>query len=152
MTIISYEKPLRDPFHKLLADYFAELDSEIPEKIIREELTPFIEGQLHKRIIRAVLCEENGIPFGFAIYQIDSEKSDWCQRPGWGFIREFYIAPGFRHRGYGAAMATHVEEDLKKLGASGLYLTSDTAADFWTKCGYRNTHEICSNDLEIFTK
>ena len=152
MTIIPYEKPLRDPFHKLLSDYFTELDSGIPENIIREELTPLIERQLDSLVIHTALCEENSILVGFVIYQIDSEKSDWCKRPGWGFIREFYIAPGFRHRGYGAAMATYAEEHLKQLGSSGLYLTSDTAVDFWVKCGYRNTHEICSNDLEIFTK
>ena len=41
---------------------------------------------------------------------------------------------------------------LRALGAEHLNLTSDDAAAFWERCGFSNSHELCSNELEILTK
>ena len=153
MTIFDYTPTLRPQFTNLLSAYFRELDSDIPEDILRGKLADLIEDQHNKKIIRVSIAVHNGIPAGFSIFQIDTPESDWCKRLGWGFIREFYIIPEARHQGYGSRLAAHTEQCLRKIGAQKLYLTSDPAAiAFWQRCGWRLTEEICSNDLNILEK
>ena len=137
----------------MLVDYFIhDLSGDIPEDIIRNKLLLHIEGYVEKGITQVYLLMIDDLPAGFSIYQIDTPDSDWCKRPGWGFIREFFIASEYRGKGFGRLLADHTEQQLLALGAIQLYLTSDDTAGFWEHCGYRNTHEICSNDLEILTK
>jgi len=38
---------------------------------------------------------------GFVNYQIDTLDSDWCEREGWGFIREIYVDKTLRGKGLG---------------------------------------------------
>lgn len=152
MTILRYDTLLRAKFAGLLTEYFEELNAQLPHDIILERILPMFEIQDHQRIGTIVLALHRGKPMGFAIYQIDSPRSDWCKYPGWGCIREFYIRPEFRHKGFGRRLAAYAESHLKKLGATDVYLTADSAVNFWEHCGYSNTHEICSNDLEILTK
>lgn len=152
MHITSYTPTHRNAFEKMLVEYFVhDLQSDIPEDIIRDKLLPHIENQLEKGIIHVAIAVEDS-PIGFSIYQIDTPESDWCKRPGWGFIREFRIDKTCRGKGYGRKLAEHTERKLHALGAAQLYLTSDTAAGFWERCGWRNSQETCSNGLEIFVK
>ena len=151
MTIVPYEKTIRPQFTALLVDYFRELDDSLPEHFIRGKLLDLLLRQQEAGILHIAVAMED-TPIGFSLFQIDVPESDWCKCPGWGCIREFYIAPAYRRRGYGKALADFSESQLHRLGAKKLYLTADTASGFWAQCGYGNTHEICSNDLEIFTK
>ncbi|MCL2593663.1 MAG: GNAT family N-acetyltransferase [Defluviitaleaceae bacterium] len=91
---------------------------------------------------------------GFILYQVDSPESDWCVKEGYGTIRELYVAADLRHAGYGRALAAHAESQLNLKNIKGLYLTSeDEAMVFWTKMGYKDSGEICSeNDSPIFVK
>ena len=152
MTITHYDQTHRSRLETMLVDYFNEISGDIPEHIIRGKLLELLLGEQEHDIIRIAIGLDGSTPIGFAIYQIDSPQSDWCKRPGYGCIREFYIVPEYRRRGYGAQLAAWCEQDLLRLGAKGLYLTADDAIPFWHHCGYRNTDEICSNDLEILTK
>lgn len=153
MTIIPYDHSLRSQFEQMLVTYFIDdLHSDIPEDIIRGKLMEHITGYVHHHITYIAIALEGDTPIGFSIYQIDSPESDWCKRPGWGFIREFHIAEGYRGQGFGNALAAYTEQQLRSLGAVQLYLTSDSAAGFWEKLGWHSTQEICSNDLEILTK
>lgn len=152
MRIIEYTPELRCAFEEMLVEYFIrELQSDVPEDIIRDKLLPHIQRYVEKGIVHVSIAVEES-PIGFSIYQIDSEESDWCKRPGWGFIREFWISKACRSKGYGRILAEYTEHQLRALGAEQLYLTSDDAVGFWKKCGWRNSHELCSNGLEILTK
>lgn len=150
MTIIPYDDSMKAQFADLLTDYFMGLGgNDIPEEIIREKLLDHILGYCEKDIIRVAVAVHDGTPVGFSIYQIDRPESDWCKREGWGFIREFYIAPACRKLGFGTALAEFTVRELEKMGAEGIYLTSDDAIPFWESCGFRDTGEKCSNGLNI---
>ncbi len=47
------------------------------------------------------------------MYQIDSPKSDWCQKEGFGFIREIYINEELRNQGLGKILVDYAERFLK---------------------------------------
>ena len=153
MNVIDYNAMLHSQFEELLVTYFTvDLNSDIPEDIIRSKLMNLINRQTAEKVIHVAIAMDDDIPVGFSIYQIDTPDSDWCKRPGWAFIREFHVARSCRHRGFGSALAAYSEEKLLQLGTRRIYLTSDDAADFWIHCGYKKTNEICSNDLPILEK
>lgn len=154
MTFLNYTHAHKQQLSDLLVLYFPEVGGDdIPESIIRGKLTDLIDTQHRDGIIHVLLIQEQEIFVGFSIFQLDTSESDWCKRPGWGFIREFYVVPEYRHRGIGRQLAVHTEKRLRELGTDRLYLTSDPAAlAFWQRCGWRLTEEICSNDLSILEK
>lgn len=152
MTIIPYDKRKKHLLADLMTAYMKELDCGIPEDIIRGKLSDFIDTQHDAGIICIDLATESEDIIGFSVYQIDRPESDWCQRPGWGFIREFYIVPAFRKSGTGRKLALHTEKALRAMGAQRLYLTSDSAIPFWRKCGWTLSEEVCSNEQQILEK
>lgn len=152
MTICPYTPLHRKSFETMLVDYFTELSAGIPEETIRTRILDLFLDLESRGIIHIAMALENSSPIGFSVYQIDSPQSDWCKRPGWGSIREFYIQPPHRSKGLGTQLAAWTEDQLRRLGAQSLYLTADDAIPFWEHCGFSNTHEFCSNELEILTK
>ena len=153
MTIQFYTPDKKNQLASLFTAYFPELGGEdIPEDIIRGKLTDFIHDQHKKGIISISLLLDSDIPVGFSIYQIDTPESDWCKRPGWGFIREFYISPPYRKKGIGKLLCRHTEHQLRSMGAARLYLTADNAVPFWQKCGWTHTAEISTNGLYYLEK
>lgn len=152
MTIFSYTNAFRQQLCALLVAYFPQVGADIPEEIIRGKLLELFDRQLSQGLISIALLSEEDCPVGFSIYQLDQPESDWCKRPGWGFIREFYISPTHRRRGYGKALATYTENQLCMQGAKKLYLTSDDAIPFWQSCGWQLTKEECTNALPILEK
>ena len=116
------------------------------------EMHDLLVAQQESGILRVDLLVTETKPIGFSIYQIDTPESDWCKRPGWGFIREFYVAPACRLQGFGGALAAHSEKQLRNMGAEHLYLTADDGIPFWKHCGWQETEEISSNDLRILEK
>ena len=152
MTIIPYSSQYKTALAGRMNDYMAELNCNVPEEIIHGELSDLIDRQCQQKIIHVDLVMIEQTIAGFSAYQLDTPESDWCKRPGWGFIREFYVKPECRTKGFGFHLAAYTEQALKKLGAEKLYLTSGPAAAFWEKCGWGNTGEVCSNDLTILEK
>ena len=152
MTIIDYNRDKHPQFVDMLVAYFDELQSDIPEHIARGRLLDLIHTLQKQSIVHIGLCMDKQEPIGFTIYQIDCPESDWCKRPGWGFIREFYISPEHRNKGYGRQLAAYSEAELQRLGAKQLYVTAENCIVFWERCGYVNTHTRCSNDLFIMVK
>ena len=152
MTIIPYSKTCKQILADNMAAYMTELDCGIPEEIIRGKLADFIDSQWESGIICIDLLMEEDICAGFSVYQMDTPESDWCKRPGWGFIREFYIDPSFRKTGMGRKLAEHTEVTLRTMGAKQLYLTSDGAIPFWRSCGWTLSQEVCSNGQPILEK
>lgn len=152
MTICQFEPIHRTHLETMLVDYFTELSAGIPEPVIRGKILNLFQEGHNRNILRIAIAVENNAPMGFSIYQIDSPKSDWCKRIGWGSIREFYIRPTFRGHGLGTQLAAWTDRELRKMGAQHIYLTADDAIPFWQHCGYSKTYELCSNQLEILTK
>jgi len=140
MTIQALTLDRTADFEALFLPYFQELEANEPQplspEIITKKLLPFVLNQWEKGIIHIDLCLADDACTGFVIYQIDEPESDWCKRPGWGFIREFYIRPESRRKGLGHAMAAHVVAALKDMGTAQVYLTSDNAVAFWQHCGF----------------
>ena len=152
ITIRKYQPSAKITLADMMVPYMTELKCDVPEHIIRGKLSDLIDTLYEAGYIHIALAWNEGEPVGFSIYQIDKPESDWCKRPGWGFVREFYIEPKHRGKGFGAQLAAYTEEALKKLGAEKLYLTSGPGAAFWQRCGWKKTGEVCSNDLTILEK
>lgn len=131
-----------------------DLEETCPDKILREKIWRgvFVTGW-EKGLLSIALALADGEPAGFVIYQVDSPESDWCKRPGWGLIREFCIAPEFRRRGYGRALAEYAERELSRK-ADQLYLTAhdEAAVKFWTACGFSETGEVNKNGTRTMVK
>ncbi|WMM26799.1 GNAT family N-acetyltransferase [Tissierella sp. MB52-C2] len=118
-----------------------------------EEICFDIIERVKKQVIFLDLIKVNNKSIGFIIYQIDSPKSDWCQKEGFGFIREIYIEKELRKQGLGKLLVAHAEQSLKDKNVEEVYLTSDNNAAFWNQCGYTLTHETgYRNEDPIYIK
>lgn len=151
-TVKEYDVSMREAFEKLFIDYslndlrMQEEDPRITPGLLREKIVPLFLNTWKKGVGSIALCFAEDRCAGFACYQVDSEESDWCKRPGWGLVREFYIVPEFRRLGYGSSLAAYVVEKLQER-SDRLYLTAhdDAAAAFWAACGFRRTGEVNQN-------
>ena len=158
MEIIPYNDMYKEPFTEMFTTYFlddlkvGEEDPRVTPAVIREKISPHILSCVDSGAVRLDLLLTGGKPTGFSIYQVDSPESDWNRRPGWGFIREFWIARSNRRQGLGRALAAHTELCLREMGAENIYLTTDEGAAFWAACGYINTGGRESNGNLIFEK
>ena len=152
MIITEYSQSMKAALADLMTAYMAELGSSMPEAAIRGNLSDFIDAQCEKGIICVSMAYEGEKPAGFSVFQIDTPESDWCLRPGWGFIREYYVVPAFRKHGIGRILADYTVQELKRMGAAGLYLTSTGAVPFWQKCGWTLTDELTDGGQSILVK
>ena len=126
----------RKSFIRMLSKYFTDDLKEDWSCNTIERIGEFILSQWRDGILDILLLLEKEQPEGFAICQIDSPASDWCKREGWGFIREFYVAPESRLSGNGRFLAEQTERLLKEQQAEQVYLTTAGALEFWLRCGY----------------
>jgi GNAT superfamily N-acetyltransferase len=111
-----------------------------------EELCKDLTQQVNAQIQSLGLLFLNGVAKGFINYQVDSPKSDWCEKETWGFIREVYIARDIREKGYGKKLVVYAENKLRGLSVPNIYLTTDEAKEFWIKLGYCVTGDICEKN------
>ena len=75
---------------------------------------------------------------GFVHVKIDKDE-----RPGWGFILEFYVVPDNRRLGWGRTLLRLVTEILQDRGAKHIWLLASAPSDsFWRSLGFRETGEI----------
>ena len=153
MKISKYRSSDYEDFRKMMTtcfhdDYKINLTDEQMEKWLETLIKHAFDGVVFLDILHI-----NDSAKGFILYQIDSNKSDWCEREGWGFIRELYVDASLRGGGYGKMLAQHAEENLKTKGIASIYLTSDEIGDFWIKLGYDDTNEASpTNNCPIFVK
>ncbi len=118
-----------------------------------EEICLDIMESVKKQVVFLDLMKINNKPIGFIMYQIDSPESDWCQKDGFGFIREVYIDKGLRNQGLGKLLVAHAEQSLKDKNVEQIYLTSDDSGLFWNQCGYKITDRIgYKNEDPIYVK
>lgn len=158
MQVESYREEYRSAFARMFVTYsvddlrMQEKDPRLTAACVEEKVVPFFLKQREKGASKIDIALADGKPIGFAIWQIDGEESDWCERLGWGFIMEFYIAKEHRHRGLGRCLAETVEAKLREMGAEKLYLTTSGAGKFWSACGYVPTGERMANGTFVYEK
>ncbi len=155
LEVKDYAPSMKELFLSLFFRYAREdLGDGHGEDILKNKIGDGVFLQNWERGINCIaLAFVDSEPAGFAIYQVDSEESDWCKRPGWGFIREFCVVPPCRRKGVGRALAAYAEKALAP-ETDRFYLTAHdrNAAGFWTACGYRETGEIDKNGGSIMEK
>lgn len=79
-------------FIRMFSTYFrTDFKYDISDKK-SEELCNKIADSVMTGVTALDMLAVNGELVGFISYQIDSQKSDWCEREGCGFIREMYIS------------------------------------------------------------
>jgi GNAT superfamily N-acetyltransferase len=137
--------PLAPVFLEMGRDYFSELG--IPE----ERRSPFLGSMLDMQgePDRWLFLLRHGEDYhGFVHMKIDR-----VNRPGWGFIMEFYVRPGVRRRKWGRWMYGVCERILWERGVEEVYLSTGEAFPFWSSLGFRETGEIDGyNNLKIMAK
>jgi GNAT superfamily N-acetyltransferase len=131
-----------ESFLKLFSDYFDEICVDKPDENIPKHVMPRIINIIGEETSKynewLYLCRNCTEIIGFVLAQIDTPDNPMCKREGWGFIREFYINPSFRRKGYAKQMCEFIEKIIRKNGSSDIYLTSDakTGVPFWEAMGY----------------
>lgn len=138
-------------FKTLFCDYYTELDCEDdPLSLFNDYILPDLEAGLFD----VGVCEVDGVLVGFAVYQIDDVINDWNFKEGCGDVREIYVAPAFRKRGFGSELLHFAEAQLKAGGADSVYtLPTEDSELFFKKCGYTDNGGYCPDlDNKVFEK
>lgn len=102
-----------------------------------------------KSFLKLIGFIDNQECVGFIMAQIDNQLSDWNEKEGWGFIREFYVSPPYRKCGLGTILLDTV---LRLLDVENVYLTSEKNHRFWLNHGFIETNEIAQNNLAVYIK
>lgn len=147
--------PLRDAdkaeFTELFKDYYRELGctDDVPHLVDEYILPDLIAG-----LLKIDVLKENGTYAGFVVYQVDDVTCDWNFKENWGDVREIYVIPSLRLKGYGKFMLFTAEMRLKDEGITRAYaLPTENALAFFDACGYRKTDEYCDElDCPVYEK
>ena len=68
-------------------------------------------------IVRAVICEKNDVPLGFAVYFFN--YSTWLGRRGL-YLEDLYVSPAYRRAGAGKALLKHLARVARSQGCGRL--------------------------------
>ena len=119
-------------FIRLGRDYFKDLDFEERERFLQSILSRL--GEPDRWLF---LLKYKNEYVGLAHVKIDKDE-----RPGWGFILEFYIIPSKRRMGLGRKFFSLIEDLLRSKGVKDVWLLATEAIPFWCSLGFRLTGEI----------
>jgi N-acetylglutamate synthase-like GNAT family acetyltransferase len=122
-------------FLDLGRDYFKDLPAEQRGKFMESIL-----ARQEERDRWLLLLKHKREYVGFAHVKIDKDE-----RPGWGFVLEFYIAPDKRRIGLGCTFFNIIEEMLRSKAVKDVWLlsrSSDEALAFWSSLGFKLSGEI----------
>lgn len=96
--------------------------------------------------------DEGGGAVGFLQFQLTA-FSNWFFEEPFGFIREFWVAPGYRRQGHGRALLRMTEDYFAAHGAYCSILTADDAVGFYLANGYERTPGVrAKNNMEVLVK
>ena len=96
--------------------------------------------------------DEGGGAVGFLQFQLTA-FSHWFFEEPFGFIREFWVAPGYRRQGHGRVLLRMTEDYFAAHGAYRSILTADDAVGFYLVNGYERTPEVrAKNNMEVLVK
>ena len=89
---------------------------------------------------------------GFLQFQMTA-FSNWFFEEPFGFVREFWVTPGYRRQGHGKTLLRMAEDYFKAHGADRSVLTADDAVGFYLANGYERSSSIhAKNKMEVFVK
>ncbi len=132
-------------FQNAFRRYFGELGIEVNDW---DGLWREMNGSDNKAYLRMV----DGKTAGF-IQFIAISLDSWFFEEKCGFIREFWIDERQRRRGHGSALLGMAEEYFLNEGMREIWLTTNTAPDFYLKMGYVRCPDITAkNNDEVFSK
>ncbi len=125
-------------FSDLVTHYYLEdLGAPFSEEQVRATAVDQFSRLAQRGAAPIVLAVHEDTPVGFVIFQIDSPGSDWNDRPGWGFVRELYVAPTFRGQGVGSTLLAIAAQVLSESGAQDAYaLATPDSLGFWERAGW----------------
>lgn len=116
--VATYEAAHSESFKAMLGRCFAE-DYKIPPTADQlDSLLQKITRSAVQGVTFLALLFDGETAVGFAQYQVDSPQSDWNERPGWGFLREWYVDAGHRGQGLGRVLAEHRCNHERRTGLS----------------------------------
>lgn len=138
-------------FYKLFSDYYQELGCDEDTEHLLDE---YVVADCKAGLLSICLIDDDEETVGFAIYQTDRPENEWCEKEGWGNIRELYIAPASRGKGLGTFLLKTCEMFLGESGAKNCYcLPADGTEGFFISCGYAESEERCEElDCPFFIK
>ena len=133
VPVIENDQNTVSVFLTLGRDYLKGLPCEEREKFLQSILRRQREPDRWLLLLR-----HQGEYGGFAHVKIDKDE-----RPGWGFILEYYIIPIKRRIGLGTAFFKLIADLLQARGVENIWLLthSSTAEQFWRSLGFRLTGE-----------
>ena len=136
-------------FHELLNEYYREgEDAKTPQ----EEIDAFIQylfdlccsGQISGAVCMGVE------PLGFILWNVDSEDSPFCNKPGFGTILEIGVRGNARGAGIGRKLVSLAEY---RMDTDRFYVCAyGPAQTFWSRLGYEYSGETAENGLPIMVK
>ncbi len=135
-----------DPaFQNAFKRYFGELGIKVNDW---DGLWREMNGSDNKAYLRMVDGQTAGF-IQFTEISLDS----WFFKEKCGFIREFWIDKRLRRRGHGSALLAMAEKYFLNEGMSEIWLTTDTAPEFYLRMGYVRRPDITAkNNDEVFSK
>ena len=142
-----------EAFRALANDYYREGEDENTQQ---EIIDAFIYMMFQKVIggeIKGCFARNNDINIGFALWAVDSEDFEFSEVPGLGTVLEIGVIPEYRLLGYGRALVSHIEDNLRGESVKQCYVSAFGPAEkFWTSRGYVKNGKIASNNLPIMVK
>jgi len=116
-------------FQRAFKEYFKELEMNVIDWNTLFAAMNTQEGNL------AYLLLDNNEVIGFIQFRIE-QTEHWFITEKFGFVREFWVNPAYRNKGFGKILLTKVEEYFIEQDIHKVLLTTDTAEAFYLKNGY----------------
>lgn len=130
------KSPFTKTFLRIARPYMVEVD---PDK-----------ADLHEAFLRSMLSRQGELDRWLTLFMWGNEcvgfahfKVDRDEKPGWGYILEYYVVPRRRRQGLGKRYLSLVLNVLRIAGCRNVWLTSHPMAEaFWGACGFTGTGEL----------
>ncbi len=148
MNLIEINDFYGEAFKACFRAYFLEIGIRL-----REDTDVFddITASYKNEQMRTLAIEDGGALAGFIMFQPEHLQGGFFEENA-VFIRELWISPDYRRRGFGKLLIESVEERFKPQGAGKLLLTyQENALGFYEKLGFRpaDTYKAKNNHRVI---
>ncbi len=145
MVIEILNKDNLDELKNMLEPYNKEIEAgwKNIENIKKILLNKYLNGEAE-----IIFLREEKKYVGFAVYTFE-----FAEIKNKGFVCEFYVKKEFRKNKAGSYLYNFIESEFKNKNLSGVWLTTDSAPEFWISQGFNPTNKIAKhNGCEIFEK
>lgn len=146
LIVLTYDRS-RAEFEELFRQYHREIGVDPgvnEEKFLASVLRWLREPERWLLMAR----DHSDRPCGFSYFKVDRDD-----RPGWGYILEFFVRPEHRKKGLGRRLCDQSCSTLREVGVRLIWLTSNShAEEFWRKCGFNFNGETGQNEQRVMVK